>query len=213
MNLLLWGSSSVKITSAFWRTGRHTALVLKQSLVSHVSCSASNYPLFRLSPLSSLSPSPALWDGCMKVALRQIDRGLKTKQVGRGSPSPVTNPMLREKACHFPGGWEHAVLMSLQGNAVVTQQHGPFWLHGDSSGCTDAGSGISCMPSCPKSSPESHGYCHWWNTKPLICCPSPCSCKLLPCSEFRMKYCIYSVYKMTINYMIHWQCCGFITAG
>lgn len=28
------------------------------------------------------------------------------------------------------------------------------------------------------------------NTKPLIRCPSPCSCKLLPCSEFRMKYCI-----------------------
>lgn len=149
---------------------------------------------------SSLSASPALRDGCTKVALQQTDRDLKTKWAGRGTPSPVTNPTLEEKARYFPRSWEHAVPVSPQGNAIMTQQHGPFWWHGDSSGCTDAGSGVSCVPSCPESNPESHSYCRWQNTKPLIGCPSPRSCKLLPCSELRMKYCTYSVYKITITW-------------
>lgn len=96
--------------------GRCRALVLKESSVSHFSCPASNFSQLGLSPLSSFSPSPALLDGCIKVVLQQTDRDLKTKWA-------VSNP----RYLISPKSWEHAVPVLLWGNAVVTQQHGPFW--------------------------------------------------------------------------------------
>lgn len=147
MNLLLWGSSRVKIPSAFQHTGRRRALVLKPSLVSNLSWSASNSPLFGLSQLSSPNRTPALLDGYTRAASQQTDQDLKTKRAARGSPFPVTNSILGEKAFYFTRSREHSVPMSLQVNAVMTQ-HGPFWWHWDSLGGTDVGSDIHCMPSC-----------------------------------------------------------------